>query len=86
MKLKQEFIIHDTEDESLLIPVGGASFFGLVKGNKTLGAILDLLREETTEADVVAAMRAQFDAPEEKIAADVKKAITKLREIGAIDG
>ena len=84
MKLKKEFITHDTGDESLLVPIGGAAFSGLV--NKTLGAILELLKEDTTEEGIVAAMRARFDGPEEKIAADVRKVLDALRKIGAIDG
>ena len=85
MKLKKEFITHDTGTESLLVPTGNAGFAGLVKGNKTLGAILGLLKQDTTEAEIVAAMKARFDAPEEIIARDVKKALSELRKIGAID-
>ena len=48
MKLKKEFITHDTGAESILIPKGGAGWAGVVKGNKTLGAILGLLKKETT--------------------------------------
>ncbi|MBR4711807.1 MAG: PqqD family protein [Clostridia bacterium] len=85
MKLNRDFITHDTEDESLLVPVGGAAFNGLVKGNHTLGAILDLLKSETTEAEIVAAMRERFSGPEEIIARDVRRALTELRRIGALD-
>ena len=86
MKLKKEFITHDTGSESLLVPTGKAGFAGLVKGNRTLGAILELLKTDTTEEEIVAALRARFDAPGELIAADVKKALDELRKIGAIDG
>ena len=85
MKLKKEYITHDTGSESLLVPAGGAGFSGLVKGNKTLGAILALLKEDTTEEAVIAAMKQRFDAPEDVIARDVKKALSELRKIGAID-
>ena len=85
MKLKKEFITHDTKEESLLVPTGNAGFSGLVKGNRTLGAILALLKEDTTEEAVVAAMKQRFDAPEEIIARDVNKALSELRKIGAID-
>lgn len=85
MKLKKEFITHDTGTESFLVPVGGAGFSGLVKGNKTLGAILALLKEDTTKEAVIEAMKQRFDAPEERIARDVETAIDKLREIGALD-
>ena len=86
MKLKKDFIVHNSEGESLLVPTGNAGFSGIVKGNKTFGAILELLKNDTTEEEITAAMRARFDAPEETVSRDVKKAIEKLREIGAIDG
>ena len=85
MKLRKEFITYDSGSESMLIPSGGAGFAGLVKGNKTLGAILDLLKTDTTEEAVIAAMKARFDAPEEIIARDVKKALFELRRIGALE-
>ena len=85
MKLKKEFITHDTSAESLLVPTGAAAFSGLVKGNKTLGAILVELKQDTTEVEIVGALKARFDAPEEIIARDVKKALSELRKIGALD-
>ena len=85
MKLRKEFITHHTEDESLLVPAGGAGFAGLVKGNKTFGAILDLLRSDTSEAKILSALCERFDAPEAVIAADVEKALAELRAIGALD-
>ena len=84
MKLKKDFITHDTGRQSMLVPVGTAGFSGLVKGNRTLGVILSLLKEDTTEAEIVAAMKARFDAPEEKVRADVQKALSALRKIDAL--
>lgn len=85
MKLKQGFITHNTESESLLVPAGGAGFSGLVRGNRTLGAILVLLTEETTEENIIAAMTQRFDAPKDVIAHDVREALAELRKIGALD-
>ena len=85
MKLKKEFITHNTDSESLLVPAGGAGWSGLVKGNRTLGAILELLKTDTSEENIIAAMKDRFDAPEEIIIRDVKKALSELRKIGAID-
>ncbi len=85
MKLKKAFITHDTGSESLLVPAGGAGWSGIVKGNKTLGAILALLKEDTTEEAVIAAMKQRFAAPEDIISRDVKKALLELRKIGALD-
>lgn len=85
MKLKKEFITHDTGKESLLVPTANAGWAGLVKGNKTLGAILNLLKEDTTEDRVITAMKNRFDAPEEIITRDVRKVLAELRTIGALD-
>ena len=85
MKLKAEFITHVTGTEALLVPTGGAGFSGLVRGNKTFGAVLELLKQNTTEAAIVAALKERFDAPDGAIEADVKRALSELRKIGALD-
>ena len=85
MKLKIAFITHDTGSESLLVPSGGAGWSGIVRGNKTLGAILALLKEDTTEEAVITAMKQRFDAPEDIVVRDVKKVVFELRKIGALD-
>ena len=85
MKLKREFIARDTGSESILVPLGGAGWAGVVKGNRTLGAILGLLREDTAEAAIIDAMKRRFDAPEADIARDVEHALSELRKIGALD-
>ena len=85
MKLNENFIIHNADGESLLVPTGSADFSGLVRGNKTFGAVLELLRTETTEAAIIALLCDKFDAPESVIAADVETALSNLRSIGALD-
>ena len=85
MKLRDNYITHEFEDETLLIATGDAPFGDLVHGNRTFGAILQLLRNEATEQDIITAMCDRFDAPAEIIARDVHRVITQLREIGALD-
>ena len=85
MRLNKNYIIHKTNSEIILVPTGEAGFSGIVRGNSTLDVILELLREETNETAIVAAMQTKFDAPEEAIINDVKKAIAELRKIGALD-
>ena len=85
MRIKKEFIVHDTGSESLLVPTGNAGFAGLVKGNKTLGAILEILKKDHTEDEIIDEMRGRYDAPKEVISADVKKAVAELRRIGALE-
>ncbi len=85
MKLNKEFLIHNTDEESILVPTGGAGFSGIVRGNRTLGVMLELLKTETTEEALVAAMKARFDAPDGAIERDVAKTLSELRKIGAVD-
>ena len=85
MILKPSFLSHNSTNESYLVPTSDAEFSGMVKGNKTLGAIIELLKEETTEEEVVAAMKAKFDAPEGAIERDVKRVIEELTKIGALE-
>ena len=85
MKLKKEFLLHDTGSESFLVPTGAADFSGIVKGNRTLGAILGLLKEETTEERIVSELKARFDAPEGSAERDVASVLAELRRIAALD-
>ena len=85
MKLNDDFIVHISDDETLLVPVGGSDFSGIVKGNKTLQIILECLKEDTTEDRIVQFMTERFDAPEDVIRADVTKAIANLRKVGALN-
>ncbi|MBR2716437.1 MAG: PqqD family protein [Oscillospiraceae bacterium] len=85
MKLNQEFLLHNTDGEAILVPTGKADFSGVVRGNRTLGAVLELLKADTTEAALVDALKDRFDAPEGAVEADVRHALSELRKIGALD-
>ena len=85
MKLNYHFLTHELNGETLIVPTAGADFHGLIQGNKTLAAIAECLKSETTEEEVVDTLCARFDGDREIIAADVAEAIARLREIGAID-
>ncbi len=85
MKLNREFLIHNTNGQVVLVPTGAAGFSGVVRGNRTLGALLELLASDTTEAELVSAMKARFTAPDGMIESDVQTALAQLRKIGALD-
>ena len=85
MKLNENFIVHKTEIETILVPVGGTEFSGVMKGNAILGDILAVLKEDVTEEGIVTALEEMYDAPEGAIGRDVAKALSELREIGALD-
>ena len=85
MKLKPDFITQEIDDTQFLVPVGAAAFRGIVRGNKTASFIVDCLKEETTEGEIVDAMCAKYDAPRETIAADVREILGTLRKINALE-
>lgn len=85
MKLSKDFLFHTVGEESVLVPSGSAAFSGMVRGNKTFGAVLALLQSETTEEALVANMRNRFSAPDGVIERDVSETLNKLREIGALE-
>ena len=84
MKLKDEFMTHMDDDTQIMIDVS-AKFSGLVRSNKTASEIVDYLKTETTEDEITEKMLTKYDAPEDVISADVKKIVSQLRNIGAID-
>lgn len=86
MKLKDEFIVHNVGDETLLVPTAEASFHGLVQGNKTVDVILNCLMKDTTEEEILSVMKERFDGDEADMRADIADVIAQLRAIGAVDG
>ena len=84
MKLNKEFLLHESRGETVLVPTGKADFSGVVRGNKTFGAVVELLKKDTDEEKIVSAMKERFDAPEGAIEADVVRIIRELRGIGAL--
>ena len=85
MRIKEQFLTHEADGVSMLVPLGGAGFSGIEQGNRALGVILQLLKNDTTEDAVVQAMCARFDAPEDVIRRDVERAVRELRAIGALE-
>lgn len=84
MKLKDNFITHETDGEQIMVAAGG-SFAGMVRSNATASFIVDCLKTDTTEAEILDKMLAKYDADKNIMAEDIKMIIGKLRKIGAID-
>lgn len=86
MKLNPNFLVHKSGKDTIVIPTGNAGFSGVVKGNETLGTILGFLKKDTTEQQIIDEMEKEYDAPREVIENDVKTTVSRLKEIGAING
>lgn len=90
MKIKKGFILREmSKEEGLSVVVGVGENAEKLNGYLTLnesGALIwKTLSKGATVDDVVSAMLAEYDAPEELIRNDVLLVIEKLKEIGAID-
>ena len=85
MRINENFIKHELEGETILVPTGSADFHGLVQGNKSVSAILDCLENDVTEEEIVDTLCKLFNGDREIISADVADVISRLKKIGAID-
>lgn len=84
MKLKNEFMTHMDGENQMMVDVS-AKFSGLVRSNKTAAEIVNLLKSETTEENIVSVMQKKYDVSESVLKQDVHRIIETLRNIGAID-
>ncbi len=85
MKLNKNFLVHKSGKETIVVPTGNAEFSGIVKGNKTLGIVLDLLKKDTTEQQIIDTMAEKYEVSREIIEKDVRTTISCLKKLGAID-
>lgn len=84
MKLKNEFITHMDGENQIMVDVS-AKFSGLVRSNKTAAEIIDLLKTDTTEENIISVMLKKYDVSESVLKQDVHRIIETLRNVGAID-
>lgn len=88
MRLNNDFLIHDTGNGEMLIPVGEETkkFHGVVKLNATGSEIVHLLENDDLSLDQLLNhfYETYPDTAKEEIEAPVKDFINKLKEINAI--
>jgi len=88
MKLKEDYILYNaSEDETIAVATGdeAENFKGLLRANKTAGAIMEFLKEDVSLDDLVSKMAERFDASEEEIKEDIKPILEQLKSIGALE-
>ncbi len=87
MKLKDGFLNRKLENDNYLIPDSQIvkNFRGVVRNNETAAFIIDCLREQTTEENIIDAMCEKYDASYEKISEGVRFVLDGLRSIDALE-
>lgn len=86
MKLKYKFVTMDMNDQIVAVPVGDTAgeVHGMIRMNKTAALILSLLKEDTTEEQIVDTLMEQFDAERKLLSSEVHKLILYLQNEGLV--
>lgn len=88
MKLKYNFVTNEVADKIVAVAVGDdlEKFNGFIKMNDVGAYIFNMLKNDVTEDEIVAAMQKDFeDATEEEIREAVKEFTDKLSESDVIE-
>ena len=85
MKLKPQYMTTTVGSEMVIVPTGQTEFQGIAKGNKTFAVIVDLMREETTEEEIISALHSRYTADGDNIERGVAYVLSQLRSIGALE-
>ncbi|MBR4626263.1 MAG: PqqD family protein [Ruminococcus sp.] len=84
MKLDPRFLTHVSKGEHITVSTSGTKFNGLIRSNPTAAFIVELLKKDTTHAEIVDKMLAKYDVDRATAEKDSAALIKKLREIGAV--
>lgn len=87
MKIKSGLISHQVGEQYVTVASGdaGEAFSGMLRSNSVANDILKMLECETSEEEITEQLYARYDAPREKISADVHQIIMQIREAGLLD-
>jgi len=80
-------VTQDYKNEQLMVASGRAAkrFHGIARSNATAAFIIDCLKTETTEAEIVQKITTAYDVDGDTAARDVRAILEQLRGIGAIE-
>ena len=81
MKIKSGFIMREIAGDYIVVPTGKAAidFNGLITVNETGMFLWNLLKDDTTEDELVNKMLEEFDIDRETASADVREYIDNMR-------
>ena len=87
MKLKYNFAIQKVTDFWAAVPVGRDAhwYHGVMSLNESAKDMMEFLREDITEEELVQKMLETYEVPEEQLRRDVAELTQKLREAEVLD-
>lgn len=86
MKLKDDLMIHKISDETLVVPTGSLSmeFQGIIRNNETAGFLMELLKTERTEEELVDEVLRVYEVDRERASRDVRRIVLLLEQEGLL--
>lgn len=86
MRRNEEFILRQTADLTIILPVGKASerFPGMISINETGAFLWELLEREQTSDSLAAALTQEYQVELSRAKTDVDAFLDKLRRAGAL--
>jgi len=87
MKLKYNFAIQEVTDFWAAVPVGkdAKKYRGVMSLNESAKDMMEFLREDITEEELVQKMLEEYEAPEDQVRKDVTEFIQKLKDADVLD-
>lgn len=86
MRLKDDFILHNTGEDFVIIATGEATknFNGIIKLNNMGGEIVGLLTTDISEEEIVKAIVEKYEVECEIAREDILNLLDSLRKAGVI--
>jgi hypothetical protein len=86
MKLKEGFVLSKAGEEYVAVATGeaGKSFNGLVRNNATAAFLLNKLKKECSEEDLVNALLEEYEVSRENAEKDVKNFVKIINDAGML--
>lgn len=86
MRLKSGFVVSKAGEDYVAVATGeaGKDFHGLVRNNETAAFLLEQLKKEKTEEELVQALLARYEVTEEKAREDVKVFVETIEKAGML--
>lgn len=84
MKIKDCFISYESDGDNVIVDTS-ASFSGIIHINSSAAFIVECLRTNTTEAEILEKMKNKYDATDAELSAGIADVLGKLRSIKALE-
>ena len=86
MRLKDDFILHNTGEDFVIIATGEATknFNGIIKLNNMGGEIVGLLTTDISEEKIVKAIVEKYEVDYDTAKEDIKNILDSLKKAGVI--